>query len=85
VEESEKRMMDPGAAEVMAFFHGVSLCISLGFQNVFFGKRCKNRGGRKKRGRKWFPECSLGCKKKKKKRWGRKCAVEREMGKKMKR
>jgi hypothetical protein len=33
--ESEKRVMDPGVAEAMALFHGVSLCISLGFHDVF--------------------------------------------------
>jgi hypothetical protein len=54
------------------------------------GRRCKNRGGRKKRGREswgrgreWFPECSFGWKKKKKKGGrgdGEENARLREMG-----
>jgi hypothetical protein len=82
--ESEKRVMDPGVAEAMALFHGVSLCISLGFHNVFLEGDAKIEE-KKKRGSEWVSGMFFGMKKKKKKRgrerWGRKCAVEREMGK----
>jgi hypothetical protein len=70
-----------GAAEVMALFQGVSLCISLGFQNVFVEGDAKTEGEEKKEEERdgeeeenGFPECSLGC--------GKKKGREREMGKK---
>ena len=78
--------MDPGTAEAMALFHGVSLCISLGFQNVFLEGDAKTKGEEKreeerdgKEEENGFPERSLGCKNKNKKgreRWGRKYGEE---------
>ena len=67
----------------------LSWCFSLyffRFQECLSGRRCKNRGKRKKRGRErwekgreWFPEYSLGCKKKRKREIGKKmCGWEKE-------
>jgi hypothetical protein len=64
----------------------VFLFAFLWVSRMFFLERdAKTEGEEKREEENGFRNVLWDAKKKKKKRWGRKCAVEREMGKKMKR